>query len=183
MNRKIKSENIDKLLIKRYTENNTFKKGVFTLYNDPMELINDTPLLVKRFCLMYDFDLSNVSDTRKAYKYANDYTMFYLLDKLKTIILSGKGFNTKDAYQLAESLIKVYNDSKTVFNDEIVIGTTNEEILMHDYKIRNKELFKVYEKNREENIEYEVPSYIESCKGKQYTYEDVFGAKGMRPWE
>ena len=54
---------------------------------------------------------------------------------------------------------------------------------MHDYKIRNKELFKVYAKNREENIEYEVPSYIESCKGKQYTYEDVFCAKGMRPWE
>lgn len=183
MNRKIKSENIDKLLIKKYSENNTFKKGVFTLYQDPMELINDTPLLVKRFCLMYDFDLSNVSDTRKAYKYANDYTMFYLLDKLKIIILSGKGFNTKEAYQLASLLIKVYNDSKTIYNDDIVIGTRNEEILMHDYKLTNKELFKIYQKNKKENIDYEISSYIESCKGKQYTYEEAFGSKGIRHWK
>lgn len=176
-----KSEEIDKIIFDDYSKKGYLDMGIFDIYkragDNPRNVIKDFPMLVKRFALMYDLNLALISDTRMAYKYSSDYSLFELMDRMNFFLDAGFSFDTKELCEITDSWVKIVNDGKDAYNIDLVYGDSNEEILSRSIKGLNNDVYLLWEKNHENNIEYEVDDYISCCNGKRYTVMDVVSAR------
>lgn len=176
-----KPEEINEIIFEDYSKKGYLDMGIFDIYkkagDDPRDVINDFPMLVKRFALMYDLNLALISDTRKAYKYSSDYSLFELMDRMNFFLDAGFSFDDEELGEIADSWVKVVNDGKDAYNTDLVYGDSNEEILSKSIKGLNNDVYLLWEKNHEKNIEYEVDDYIACCNGKRYTVMDVVSAR------
>ncbi len=176
-----KPEEINKIMFDEYSKKGYLDMGIFDIYkrsgDDPRDVISDFPMLVKRFALMYDLNLALIEDTRRAYKYSSDYSLFELMDRMNFFLDAGFSFDDKELDEITDSWVKVVNDGKDAYNIDLVYGDSNEEILSKSIKGLNNDVYLLWEKNHKNDVEYEVDDYISCCNGKRYTVMDVISAR------